>query len=67
MTGNSSRSDERFPSSIPGGGGNRPGAERGGRKPWTAPRLKTIRTAVGTAPLNPNSDADGVTCYQPEF
>ena len=40
-------------------------AERGGRKPWTVPRLKTIRADVGAAPLNPNSNRDGVTCYSP--
>ena len=48
-----------------GGGGESSRAERGRRRPWTAPRLKTIRVDVGSAPINPNSVGDGITCYAP--
>ena len=64
MAKNDNQSDERVPLAI--GGRNRPGTERQGRKPWTAPRLETItRDAIGAAPnMNP-SVHDGSSPYIP--
>ena len=62
MTGNGNRSNELSPP-PPRPGQDPPGAERRRRKPWTAPRLKTL-DARG-APPGP-SITDGVTWYQPQ-